>query len=97
MSKYLLYATSLVIFASCSTAKDESSRKPTGSGPVAHNTVVECILYDGMTKTSPQLVTIGAGTEVQVTDTVSYYFLKAKVTKEGKTYTGYLQRQCFSK
>lgn len=96
MNRFLLLLSCLTLLFSCSTASETtSSTKKKDSTPVAHNTVVDCILYDGMTKTSPQLVTITSGTEVQVTDTVNYYFIKARVVKDGKTYNGYLQRQCF--
>jgi hypothetical protein len=95
MNKHLLYAAALVVLASCSTAKDESSGKRTNQGPVAFNTVVDCPLYDGMTKQSAQLTTVGSGMEVQVMDTVDAYFVKARVTKDGKTLNGYMYRTCF--
>jgi hypothetical protein len=33
--------------------------------------------------------------EVQVMDTVDAYFVKARVTKDGKPLTGYMYRTCF--
>ncbi|RYU78358.1 hypothetical protein [Hymenobacter persicinus] len=95
MSKHLLYATICCLLAACSTAKDESSGKRSNQGPVAFNTVVDCTLYDGMTKTSAQLTTVTSGTEVQVMDTVDAHFVKARVTKDGKTLNGYMYRTCF--
>jgi hypothetical protein len=95
MNKRLLYATALVLLASCSAAKDEAAGKRANQGPVALNTVVECTLYDGMTKQSAQLTTVGSGMEVQVMDTVDAYFVKARVTKDGKTLNGYMYRTCF--
>ncbi|KAA9333225.1 hypothetical protein F0P96_09615 [Hymenobacter busanensis] len=63
---------------------------------MAHNTVVECTLYDGMKKESAQLMSIKSGMEVQVMDTVDAYFVKARVTDPaGKTQTGYMYRTCF--
>ncbi|MBG8553051.1 MULTISPECIES: hypothetical protein [Hymenobacter] len=97
MRRLLLFSGLVGAFASCTTASESTTSTKPDRDPVAHNTIVECILYDGMTKTSPQLLTITAGSEVQVTDTVDYYFMKARVVKDGKTYTGYVQRQCFSK
>ena len=95
MTKYLLYAAAGLLLASCSTAKDEAAGKRSNQGPVAFNTVVECILYDGMNKQSNQLTTVGSGMEVQVMDTVDAYFVKARVTKDGKTLNGYMYRTCF--
>ena len=97
MKKTLLYLSSLALLVSCSAAKDDSRSSRTSTAPVAHNTVVECILYDGMTKDSPQLTTISSGTEVQVMDTVDAYFLKVRVTANGKTQNGYMYRTCFGK
>jgi hypothetical protein len=95
MNKRLFYAAALTVLASCSAAKDESAGKRTNQGPVAFNTVVDCTLYDGMTKQSAQLTTVGSGVEVQVMDTVDAYFVKARVTKDGKTLNGYMYRTCF--
>ena len=95
MNRTLLFLFSSLSLLACTTTKEDTSGSRTSKAPVAHSTVVECILYDGMKKTTPQLVTITAGTEVQVTDTVDYYFMKARVTRDGKTYDGYMQRQCF--
>ncbi|TGE27476.1 hypothetical protein [Hymenobacter metallicola] len=95
MRKHLLYFSSLVTLASCSAAGETASSTRPNRTPVAYNTVVECTLYDGMTKTSAQLTTIGSGMEVQVMDTVDAYFVKAKVTKDGKPLTGYMYRTCF--
>ena len=97
MKKYVLYFGSFALLASCSASTDESRSNRTSTTPVARNTVVECILYDGMTKDSPQLTTIGSGNEVQVMDTVDAYFLKVRVTANGKTQNGYMYRTCFGK
>ncbi|SHL42312.1 hypothetical protein [Hymenobacter psychrotolerans] len=97
MNRTLLSLFSLMSFtvAACTTAKDDTGGARAARTPVAYNTVVECILYDGMKKDSPQILALTSGTEVQVTDTVDYYFMKARVTKDGQTYDGYVQRQCF--
>lgn len=97
MKKLLFSFSCLVALAACSTSKDDSRANRTSAAPVAHNTVVECILYDGMTKDSPQITTIGSGNEVQVMDTVDAYFVKVRVTTAGKTQNGYMYRNCFGK
>ncbi|MCC2547409.1 hypothetical protein LJY25_13215 [Hymenobacter sp. BT175] len=84
----------MTLLASCSAANEGRTSKA-DRGPVAHNAIVECILYDGMTKTSPQLTTVAAGSEVQVMDTVDAYFVKARVTRDGKVMNGYMYRTCF--
>ena len=48
-----------------------------------------------MTKTLAMLVQSATGTEVQVTDTINVYFVKARLNKDGKTTTGYTDRRCF--
>ncbi|WP_019946968.1 SH3 domain-containing protein [Hymenobacter aerophilus] len=98
MKKTVLYFGALALFtASCSSARDDSRSRHPDSKPVEHTSVVECILYDGMTKTSKQLTTLNAGSQVQVMDTVSAYFVKVRVTADGKTETGYMYRTCFGK
>lgn len=97
MKKLLLCLSSLTLLASCSASKDEARSNRTNTTPVAHNTVVECVLYDGMTKQSQQLTTVTSGNEVQVLDTVDAYFLKVRVTADGKTHNGYMYRNCFGK
>jgi hypothetical protein len=97
MNRLVLFFGSLLLLASCSTTKDDSRGNRTASGPVAHNTVVECVLYDGMTKESKTLTTVASDAEVQVMDTVDAYFLKVRVTADGKTENGYMYRNCFGK
>lgn len=98
MKKKLLYFGALILLASCGTAREDSrSKRPNTTGPVAYDSVVECILYDGMTKDSQQLATIAAGQQVQVMDTVSAYFVKVRVTADGKTQSGFMYRTCFGK
>ncbi|MCA8833096.1 SH3 domain-containing protein [Hymenobacter pini] len=97
MKRTLLSLFVLAALASCSASKDESRSNRTNTTPVPHNTVVECILYDGMTKDSRQLATINSGNEVQVMDTVDAYFVKVRVTTNGQTQNGYMYRNCFSK
>ncbi|GAB3588018.1 hypothetical protein [Hymenobacter daeguensis] len=71
-------------------------RKPIGNhAPVAHNTIVDCPVYDGMTKTSAILSQTTAGNEVQVTDTINAYFVRVRLEKNGQTLTGYMDRRCF--
>ncbi len=94
MNRLFFSLCSLTLLASCSAANEGRSSR-VDKGPVSNTAIVECILYDGMTKTSPQMATITAGTEVQVMDTVDAYFVKARVTKDGKVLNGYMYRTCF--
>lgn len=95
MNRTLLLFLSLLGFTACTAAKENTSNNNTSKTPVAHNTIVDCVLYDGMTKESTQLASITPGSEVQVTDTVDVYFVKARVTKDGKTLNGFMYRTCF--
>ena len=98
MKKAVLYFGALALLsASCSSSRDDSRSRHPDSKPVEHTSVVECILYDGMTKTSKQLTTLSAGSKVQVMDTISAYFVKVRVTEAGKTENGYMYRTCFGK
>ncbi|MGY2131064.1 hypothetical protein ACW9KT_02465 [Hymenobacter sp. HD11105] len=83
------------LLASCSAVRDDAFSSRSNKKPVDHNTVVECILYDGMTKESNQLTNLGVNTKVQVIDTVDAYFVRARVTENGKVLNGYLYRTCF--
>jgi hypothetical protein len=97
MNKFLPLLSCLTL-AACSAAKEDSASSRTNRTPVAHNTVVECALYDGMKKESTQLMTISPGTEVQVMDTVDTYFLKVRAAAPGgQTQTGYMYRTCFKR
>ncbi|OUJ75934.1 SH3 domain-containing protein [Hymenobacter crusticola] len=95
MKKLIPCLFALVSFASCSTA-EVGSNAHASHAPVAHDSVVECGLYNGMTKESTVLATLSSGTQVQVTDTVDQYFVKARLTKDGKTLSGYMYRTCFA-
>lgn len=95
MNRTLLLFLSLLGFTACTAAKENTSSTNTSKTPVAHSTIVDCVLYDGMTKESAQLTSLTSGAEVQVTDTVDVYFVRARVTKDGKTLNGYMYRTCF--
>lgn len=95
MNRPLLLALSLFGLAACTTAKDERGNTSRNTTPVTHNTIVDCILYDGMTKQSAQLTTITPGSQVQVMDTVDTYFVKARVTQNGQVISGFMYRNCF--
>lgn len=87
---------SLTTLAACSAARDErTSTTTTNRAPVAHNTIVDCPVYDGMTKTSAVLAQAPASSEVQVTDTINAYFVRVRLAKNGQTVTGYMDRRCF--
>jgi hypothetical protein len=62
------------LLAACSSTRDERMKTAAADRtPIAHNTIVDCPVYDGMTKTSTQLAQMTTGKEVQVTDTVNAY------------------------
>lgn len=87
---------SLGLLAACSAARDERmSTTGTNHAPVAHTTIVDCPVYDGMTKTSAVLASTTGGNEVQVTDTINAYFVRVRVEKGGQTVSGYMDRRCF--
>ena len=89
-----LVATGLL--AACSSTRDERMQTaPASQTPIAHNTIVDCPVYDGMKKTSTVLAQTTAGNEVQVTDTMNAYFVRVRLDKDGKTQTGYMDRRCF--
>ena len=90
----VLVATGLL--AACTSARDERMQTTASNrAPVAHNTIVDCPVYDGMKKTSAVIVQTTAGNEVQVTDTINAYFVRVRLDKDGKTLTGYMDRRCF--
>ncbi|OON68345.1 hypothetical protein [Hymenobacter sp. CRA2] len=95
MNKPLLLL-SLLALAACNAAKDDGTATRPDRTPVAHNTVVDCSLYDGMKKESALLMAVSSGTEVQVMDTIDQYFVKVRATNAGKTQTGYMYRTCFA-
>jgi hypothetical protein len=96
MNKTALYLLSLLVLAACTTAKEDTGNARVTTASQA-STVVECILYDGMTKQSAQLTSLSAETQVQVLDTVDVYFVKARVMKDGQVLNGYMYRSCFGK
>ena len=90
----LLLAAGLA--SSCTAARDERLRTANANHtPQPHTTIVDCPVYDGMTKTSAVLAQSTSGTEVQVTDTINAYFVKVRLDRNGKTTTGYMDRRCF--
>ena len=84
------------LLAACSSTRDERMQTTASNrAPVAHNTIVDCPVYDGMKKTSTILAQTTASNEVQVTDTINAYFVRVRLDKDGKTLTGYMDRRCF--
>ena len=83
------------LVSACTSARDELSKGNTDRAPVAYNTIVDCPVYDGMTKTSTVLAQTTTGNEVQVTDTINAYFVRVRLSKEGQTQVGYMDRRCF--
>jgi glycerate kinase len=90
----LVLVVTSTLFA-CSSSRDELSKAVTNRTPVAHNTIVDCPVYDGMKKTSAVLAKTTTGTEVQVTDTINAYFVRVRLEQDGQTKTGYMDRRCF--
>ena len=91
-----LLATALL--AACTSARDERLQVAAANRtPVAHTTIVDCPVYGGMSKTSAVLARTITGNEVQVTDTISAYFVRVRLSSNGKTVIGYMDRRCFGK
>lgn len=63
--------------------------------PVPRSTIVDCPVLEGTTKTSAVLAKTITGNEVQVTDTISAYFVRVRLEKDGKTLIGCIDRRCF--
>ena len=90
----VLFATGLL--AACTSTRDERMQTTASNRiPIAHNTIVNCPVYDGMKKTSTILAQTTAGNEIQVIDTINAYFVRVRLDKDGKTMTGYMDRRCF--
>lgn len=90
----ILFAVGLL--AACTSTRDERMQTTASNRtPVAHNTIVNCPVYDGMKKTSTILVQTTAGNEVRVIDTINAYFVRVRLDKNGRTMTGYMDRRCF--
>ena len=94
-SAALLVLTATGLLAACSSTRDELNKAGADRTPVAHNTIVDCPVYDGMKKTSTILAQTTSGNEVQVTDTINAYFVRVRLEKGGQTLTGYMDRRCF--
>lgn len=91
----LLVLATAGLLTACTSARDELSKAGTDRTPVAHNTIVDCPVYDGMKKTSTVLTQTTTGSEVQVTDTINAYFVRVRLDKDGQTKVGYMDRRCF--
>jgi hypothetical protein len=96
MKKTALLLLTAGLLAACSAARDERmNNAATNHTPVAHNTIVDCPVRDGMTSQSAVLAQMTSGKEVQVTDTINAYFVRVRLDKDGQTVTGYMDRRCF--
>ena len=91
----LLLISAVGLLAACTATRDELSKGSVEHTPVAYNTIVDCPVYDGMTKSSAVLARTTSGNEVQVTDTINAYFVRVRLDKGGQTQTGYMDRRCF--
>ncbi|MDO7850096.1 hypothetical protein [Hymenobacter convexus] len=94
-STVLLVLATAGLFTACTSSRDELRRTAPNTVPVPHNTIVDCPVYDGMTKTSNVLVQTTAGNTVQVLDTINAYFVRVRLEKAGLVQTGYMDRRCF--
>ena len=91
----LLLLVAMGLLSACTAAHDELTKASLNRPPVAHNTIVDCPVYDGMKKTSTVISQTTAGNEVQVMDTISAYFVRVRLEKDGQTKVGYMDRRCF--
>jgi len=91
----LLLVATVGLIAACTVSRDELTKGGVEHTPVAYNTIVDCPVYDGMTKTSAVLARTTTGNEVQVTDTINAYFVRVRLDKGGQTQMGYMDRRCF--
>ena len=94
-SRALLLVAAAGLATACTASRDELNKGGAERTPVAYNTIVDCPVYDGMTKNSAVLAQTTTGNEVQVTDTINAYFVKVRLDKGGQTQTGYMDRRCF--
>ncbi len=94
-STVFLLVAAFGLATACTASRDELNRGGIERSPVAYNTIVDCPVYDGMTKTSAVLAQTTTGNEVQVTDTINAYFVRVRLEKGGQTQVGYMDRRCF--
>ena len=94
-SRAILLVVAAGLATACTASRDELNKGGVERAPVAYNTIVDCPVYDGMTKNSTVLAQTTTGNEVQVTDTINAYFVKVRLDKGGQTQTGYMDRRCF--
>ena len=95
-STALLFMAATGLLVACSSTRDERMQTAAvNRASMAHNTIVDCPVYDGMNKSSTVLAQTTAGNEVQVTDTINAYFVRVRLDKNGQTQTGYMDRRCF--
>ena len=94
-STALLVLVGAGLLAACTSARDELRQTSKNTVPVPHTTIVDCPVYDGMTKTSTILSQTTTGNVVQVLDTINAYFVRVRLDKNGLVQTGYMDRRCF--
>jgi hypothetical protein len=95
MKKIVFFVFLAASSAACSSARDELTSGKGDRAAVAHNTIVDCPVLDGMTKTSAVISQTTTGSQVQVTDTINAYFVRVRADKNGKSVVGYMDRRCF--
>jgi len=81
-STALLLVAAVGLAAACTASRDELNKGGVEHSPVAYNTIVDCPVYDGMTKNSVVLAQTTTGNEVQVTDTINAYFVRVRLDKK---------------
>ena len=94
-STIILFVGVVGLATACTASRDELSKGGVEHTPVAYNTIVDCPVYDGMTKTSAVLAQTTTGNEVQVTDTINAYFVRVRLDKGNQPQMGYMDRRCF--
>ena len=70
---------------------------PVAQKPVARTTGTTCGLYARPSSQAPMLTIVAPGTLVQITDSSNNaHFVRAEVSKNGKTVSGYMFRACLA-
>ncbi|AYA37679.1 SH3 domain-containing protein [Hymenobacter oligotrophus] len=94
----LLFAACLLALGACATAKDDVAKIPTLL-PVAIDRTAgaTCGLYSQASTQSEMLAMIDVGAKIQVLDSSNAHFVRARMSKNGKTLTGFMYKACLGK
>ncbi|WP_400193163.1 SH3 domain-containing protein [Hymenobacter sp. B81] len=83
--------------SACATSKDDVAVIPHRAEPVERQTNTQCGLYTTASTQSEMLTTVDSGARVLVLDSTNAYFVRASLSKDGKTVTGYMFRACLAR